>query len=862
MEKLKEFCRRNKVELLLYLCFFLFYFILTRGSITPLIYGDEAGYIGWARRILYGEQTGVPYMPGYSLLLLPVFALTNDITKAYPYLLLINSLLGGLIPVAAYRLTLLFAGSLAKWKVILVTLVVSLYPSFLLFGCMALSEVLMAVLFLLLAYSVHYLSHNPARPMAWLAVLFLTGYLALTHLRAFAILPVVLITMLVIAHKHIGKDKTKWIYAGIGVMAVIIAVCGVYVLMNSDNTNIEHIRNQLLSLLTERGIKDIIYVFIAQALYLVMATYGLIVIGFWYGWRYLRRKGEESVTVFFLLLSCLAMMCLSAIFMGHHQKPIHIIYGRYNEFVLLGVLLLGAVGLLKEKKLSKLIWVVPLFFAAVTIYKQSAPLSDPGSGRVDNQIAHIFGIYLYKAFLNYFNCLLVVLIFGVLAVLVYLVGRKRRCLSLVLVAFLFGSTALFARYDYLKNLIAERSPRTLMMDLLSEYKEEGVDIMESTRQDNGLSWSWDPTNYTVYYPKISVHKSGEGHPLLLTRQADWDLPLIEMERNNNTYLWAMNDEMAERYKDHLLPTQYPAVYEEYRSKVSLTRMDENGEITVKLENRGKGVGWLCFDSVQDIRSAVRLAVRIYGKDNRLTDEMRLDIPRNMFYGDACDLTFSLPVSDGEYLIYLEPVQDFNTWFTQQGDDGQLALVVNKSDGKTTLLQEMEGYEMADGRELFQRIDVSLLEHTQEYLYTPNTNNLVNFEGNHISPDGSVLAGLNSTVTSEDRLLVVKAVDGEPSGMELALQVGIDGTPLPFSHYEDGYYYFDLNGYKGNIHEIGLKSETYNPAKNAGVPQWLSFLSLNSNSKQVQYLVRMAKKHWNLDWDWHDYGIAVERIEIR
>jgi len=51
---MKQWIKRNRTELMLYFGFLLLHLILMQAAKTPLMYGDERGYIGWARKILYG----------------------------------------------------------------------------------------------------------------------------------------------------------------------------------------------------------------------------------------------------------------------------------------------------------------------------------------------------------------------------------------------------------------------------------------------------------------------------------------------------------------------------------------------------------------------------------------------------------------------------------------------------------------------------------------------------------------------------------------------------------------------------------------------------------------------------------------
>src|ERR1035437_3766881 len=72
----------------LYFLFFFGHLYLSLSTRIPLVYNDEAGYIGKARMFVDGyiETTigihiNVSYYPDYSLLLIPVFWISNEIEK-------------------------------------------------------------------------------------------------------------------------------------------------------------------------------------------------------------------------------------------------------------------------------------------------------------------------------------------------------------------------------------------------------------------------------------------------------------------------------------------------------------------------------------------------------------------------------------------------------------------------------------------------------------------------------------------------------------------------------------------------------------------------------------------------------------
>lgn len=806
MNRLKTWWDTYRIEGCLYLGFLLLYLCTSWGCRTPLMYADEAGYIGWVRQILFGTSTGIRYLPGYSLLLMPIFLITDEITVAYPLILLVNALLGASIPVLFYRLIPYLAKELSWKRRLMVSVLGSLYPPFLLYGNMALCEILLIVLFLALTLSIARLSFEPQQWGNWLAVVVLAGYLALTHARAFVLLPVVFLTLLLIAHKKVGKEKMKPVYLALGVCGVLVVVCALFFITNSSNNNAVHLQKQILRFFTKRGFRDTLYVGVAQGLYLVMASFGVVVTGVWYAVKRLLQKSEDFITVGFLLCSFFAVMFLSAVYMSHHAKPVHIIYGRYNTFAQSGVLLLGILSMCKVKKLPKWIWIIPVLMAGITIYKQTPDLATGGLGGVDMETAQVFGIYLYKLFFTRFTAPGVIGLFAVLVVVLLWLCKKHRNAAFGLLFLLFLSTIGYAKYDYFLKWNEVRMDPSEVGEFLAQYAEDGIEVEVIPQEANGLGRPWEYSNYEVYYPNLSIALKDGGQPLLLTREANKHLPLLVMEQDTHIYLWSQDPDLTEQYKNRLLPNSFPADYGEYRSQISLEEQ-EAPTIPVRITNLGKGFGWLCYDAVRDIRSAVRLAVEIVDEKGTLRQE-RLDLPHSLFYGESCVL--SLPaLEDGVYTVHLELVQDFQTWFSQKGDTGAITISLTVKDGlqSARLLPE---YEWMTGD--FRRISFSVLRETEEILNTTYRTNLVGFDENYTTRGGAVICHISCLVRPQDRYLVLHTA--EETALQPALQV--NGVPLDFVKQEGNAYYFELQS--DWITDIQIVSDVVTPA---GVPRWFT-----------------------------------------
>jgi len=192
----------------IYAMFVLIHIILVIGMESPIIYPDEAGYMGNARFLASGF--GLPnienmYYPGYSLFLVPVFWIFDNQLLAYRASLIVNSLLLSTLCIAIYFLTKELYPHAKESMRLLVTVTVGFYPPFLLYQHVAMSESAYIPIF---AFSCLLCSYA-FRSRYWLTLFLfgtVSGFLDVIHPKSLPVLLAVLIIFIKVLwplHKNI-----------------------------------------------------------------------------------------------------------------------------------------------------------------------------------------------------------------------------------------------------------------------------------------------------------------------------------------------------------------------------------------------------------------------------------------------------------------------------------------------------------------------------------------------------------------------------------------------------------------------------------------------------------------------------------
>ncbi len=813
---MKKWFLRFRVEIGLYFCFTLLSLLLLTGNRAPSVFPEEAGYLGWANKLLYGQGSGIYFLPGYSILLLPLMKITNDITVIYPWLLAENAVINGFLAVGLYRLAGIWG--LEGKKRILAAVVGGLYAPFVLYTQKVICESLLIVCGIWLIVFLEGSFCGKVRQGIYAALL---GLLMLgTHSRELVLIPAVLLLLFICYRDR----KAVRICAGFVVLIGIL--CGCFVILDSG-VDALHIKNQMLGLFSLNGLVQLVLTLISQSSYWILSTFGLAPVGIWYGVKLVRQKQQGWQTALFSLLFFAGTALLSALYMSHHSKSIHLIYGRYNDGAIAGILILGILSFFKERP-PKWIWGICVLDVAVTaaLYRQELM-------GIPTTLLNVCGLFYSWLFMWKWDILAVFLVWAAVVLLLWGILKKKKTAAMMLLSLFFLFHLFYAGTNFMNG--ENQAPN--LVKILNQLEPE--DQVLYTKEDYVRNFF----RYSVYSPALLL--SEKEAPLPNEGNVEISLTWFEdralLGAENETFLWARDEETAQKYRNLQLPVN--GIVTHPKSEITLLECtDSNGKIQVK----NTGSSWLCTDAVKDIQKSVRLGIRFFDKEGKLVDEQRCDFADNMLSGDVQE--FSFVWNEQAEIVSFELVQEFQNWFSELGDQG--ALTFNRQGKEVDYPNADNGFHTLYPQFLISPVEKDGL---------PNKTNLVGFSG-HYTTEKSSYCHI-SMDCGNSKTLVIKTKEGDQYNPTLNVILN-DSVRLGPPVYYGGEYVYSLQGFEGTINKMTLECEPYNPFTESGLPKWMSFLSLDSHLKPVQFAVHRMEDIMGKSINNHNYGIQVKQIEIR
>jgi len=326
---------------------------------VPIIHPDELGYLLDARYLARGGLSApIQYYPGFSLLLVPIWMATRVPTTAYRGALAVNAGLAGVGAVLAWRLTSWLAPQLVGWRRTVVVALACAYPPFLLYGDFALSEVAFAALFsgvVLLAATAF-----TTRRAGWCAALGLAaGLLVCVHPRGLAVVvATVVLGAFLLGRSRSGIAGLVALGAGAGIGLAVTSALVHRVKGPAIQLGAYHVNTVLSKSLSGHGLASLVVELAGQLFYLSVATLGLVPLALAIGGRSLVRlvRGDRHavvVTQGFATLCFLGVWTLSSLFSNLGDRADKLIYGRYNEGVILPLLVIALGELLGGRATSR-----------------------------------------------------------------------------------------------------------------------------------------------------------------------------------------------------------------------------------------------------------------------------------------------------------------------------------------------------------------------------------------------------------------------------------------------------------------------------------------------------------------------------
>lgn len=497
---LKEWCIRHGYSVV-----FIAFLVCFYGYNISRVYGfiffpDEFGYWAYAAKAAgydWSEMVslGSYYSYGYSLILFPIFKLCHDSVMAYRIAVTLNFALLG----AVYFLLLYLAKHLLKEhekeRAPFYAAIAVFYPSWLFFAQTTMVEIVLMAAFIFITVLLYDYLENNRLPTLIILILALV-YIHFLHMRAIGILIAGVVTLITYFFLQRGKGKQFLIFTAVGIVILLggFAVKEfvqelLYGSSGADTLNINDYAGQfekIAFIFTREGCINLLCGLAGKILYLGLASFGLAYWGIWHAIKEIvgllkqgnktGRKNAGKLIYLFILLAVAGETLINAIYNIRPIRVDSVTYGRYHEFVLPVLMLLGIYEMTKTKKLfsgTAVLAVVQLPMVSAVIYSinRYQLTNFHGYTMVGMSYLHNLEDFDVNSFYWMTYAFLTALTV-VTAVMVRLSGRKGRELILVLLLvmeFLLSVRA-SAIYIDISSLGAYRD--TMVVDKIEELKQE------------------------------------------------------------------------------------------------------------------------------------------------------------------------------------------------------------------------------------------------------------------------------------------------------------------------------------------------------------------------------------------------------
>jgi hypothetical protein len=312
----------------------------------PVLVADEIGYLTNARVLsggLAGQLHMAPfYRGGYSLLLVPLLKLSSDPELVYHLVLVLNAALAASVFPLLYLLLTRFAGvapGIAIWG----ALAGAAYPALTVLSQAAMSENALFPLICvwLIAFGGLLAARDPRGSMLWAAALGASAAaLWAVHGR---MVSAVVLTAVIVAWLGIRRRLpaqavvTALVVLGAGLLATHL-LNGFLIDHNYGGAARSEAGDRLSALFHGHGLLTSVSNLFGQAWYLVVSTFGLVVVVFASLLQRVRRgaaasRGRPLELVAILAALTVLLLVVSATAFPVRTRPDMLIYGRYVEVV-------------------------------------------------------------------------------------------------------------------------------------------------------------------------------------------------------------------------------------------------------------------------------------------------------------------------------------------------------------------------------------------------------------------------------------------------------------------------------------------------------------------------------------------------
>ena len=338
------------------------------------LYPDEFGYWSSAAALLGWDwkevaSLGSYYSFGYSLFLLPILKLIGNAPGTYRGAVVLNVIFMYLSFFLVMKISEKLRPKINKKVHILFAAVVVLYPAWVFHIHFTATEGLLFFLFVLSTYLILLFWEKPGIKLG-LALTLVLGYGFMVHMRFVGVV-VAFVMTLVLWGVLQSKNRKKLIVLGLALIGIfVIAFLAKSVIREViyGNAGDEMLKwnefsgqfGKIAYVFTKEGILQLFINFCGKILYMGISSMGLFY--YWIFWclehvgctidRLKNNKGisSQSFAAIFLFLAVFAEIVIGSVYSVKNTDLGWIVYGRYSEFVLPVVMIVGLCWYYKRRK--------------------------------------------------------------------------------------------------------------------------------------------------------------------------------------------------------------------------------------------------------------------------------------------------------------------------------------------------------------------------------------------------------------------------------------------------------------------------------------------------------------------------------
>jgi hypothetical protein len=689
---------------------------------VPIIHPDELGYLDNARYLAHGGlRPETEYYPGYSLLLIPLWLASRDPLTVWRGALTINCVLAGLGGAITWSLCHRLVPTASSAARLAITALVCLYPPFLLYSNVALAECLFIGLFGVVVL-VAARAFSGGGPRWWSALGLCTGALVMVHPRGLAVVVAVVLVAGVVLRPMRGRARAlaglalgAGLALSLGLTRTLVTLTRGAPAYGFAAYRPDAIVTKSLSL---HGLVSLGWEVCGQMFYLSAATLGLLPLGLFLGLRSLRAvwRGDRTPTELargFAALALLGVLALSSLFMNLGDRADKLVYGRYNEGVIVPLLIVALADVLAPGRLRRFTaggyparrWIV--IGGGAIVLTGTGLVAGRSTAALHGSLNPINVLGLYPVLHREAAPIGVALVVAVsLALVVAIAAAAWRfpAVAAFALAAVFVFTALDAETSYLVPGSRARAAQTVIASALKRAAGEfgvgtdciGYDPVSRTDFDYFATRFLLPDRLFRWFD--AAHGAQPCGPLVVSGHADFGTHfplarLVTLEDDVPQALWVLPGPLQDRMAKAgwLLPTATPGVLPDgarqarVTSSSAIATVASGGRTTTSVEviHDGAGSPWPAAAGLKQGAFAVRLAVRWYSSGHAPPSAgdlgaplatTHVELPRTLLPGDKATLSVPLVARDdkgaalnaGSYNVHLQVYQEGAPAFTDPG----------------------------------------------------------------------------------------------------------------------------------------------------------------------------------------------------